>query len=75
MIVELRKSFKQSGSGQIFVTSHNPETIRKFTDGSTLCLTRSSHLEPTRSRWLTDVSYDGDLIHSLIRDDLSDVSE
>lgn len=75
MIAELRKSFKQSGTGQIFITSHNPESIRKFTDGSTLCLTRSSHLEPTRSSWLADIGYDGDLINTLIRDDLSNVSE
>ena len=68
MVVALRKSFAQSG--QLFVTSHNPEAIRKFSDESTLYLDRKSHLEPTRARWLSDLSYQGDLIDSLIRGDI-----
>lgn len=68
MTAELRKSFKQSG--QLFVTSHNPEAIRKFSDESTLVLERKSHLEPTTARWLNDLSYPGDLINSLIRGDI-----
>lgn len=70
MIVALRKSFKQSG--QLFLTSHNPEAIRKFSDETTLCLDRKSHLEPTTARWLSDLTYNGDLINSLIRGDLND---
>lgn len=73
MMTALRKSFKHSRSGQIFVTSHNPESIRRFSDENTLLLSRRSHLEPTRWRWLSDTNYNGDLINSLIRDDLSDV--
>jgi len=68
MVVALRESFSQSG--QLFVTSHNPEAIRKFSDESTLYLDRKSHLEPTRGRWLSDLSYQGDLIDSLIRGDV-----
>jgi predicted ATPase len=74
MIAELRKSFKHSGSGQIILTSHNPESIRKFSDESTLFLTRASHLEPARGRWLSDLEYDGDLINALIRGDVADAS-
>jgi len=72
MVVALRKSFAQSG--QLFITSHNPEAIRKFTDESTLHLDRRSHLEPTRARWLSDLTYQGDLIESLIRGDISNGS-
>ena len=43
MTMELRKSFKNSGTGQIFVTSHNPEAIRKFSRPSRL--TSPSYLE------------------------------
>ena len=68
MVVALRKSFGQSG--QLFVTSHNPEAIRKFSDESTLYLERRSHLEPTQARWLSDLNYQGDLIDSLIRGDI-----
>ena len=64
MILELQKSFK--GNGQILVTSHNSETIRAFSDESTLVLDRNSHLEPTTAQWLKDVNYHGDLIESLI---------
>jgi len=73
MIVALRKSFKQSG--QIFVTSHNPETIRKFPDESTLYLDRRSHLEPTTARWLGDLRYNGDLVESLKRGDVTNGGE
>ncbi len=68
MVMALRKSFAKSG--QLFVTSHNPETIRKFSDESTLVFDRKSHLEPTRARWLSDLNTKGDLIDSLIRGDV-----
>lgn len=68
LVVALRKSFAQSG--QLFITSHNPEAIRKFSDESTLYLDRKSHLEPTRARWLSDLKLKGDLIDSLIRGDV-----
>lgn len=67
-VMALRKAF-QSG-GQFIATSHNSETIRSFSDESTLVLYRESHLEPTRIRALSEVRVDGDLIGVLVRDDL-----
>ena len=68
MMIALRKSFEKSG--QLIVTSHNPEAIRKFSDENTLYLDRRSHLEPTTARWLSDLNYKGDLVEALIRGDL-----
>lgn len=73
LVMALRKSFE--ASGQLLVTSHNPEAIRKFSDETTLVLDRHSHLEPTKSRWLSDLTYHGDLIESLIRGDVGNGSE
>jgi predicted ATPase len=67
-ITSLRESFKNSG--QILITSHNPEAIRKFSDENTLLLDRKSHLEPTLIRRLKDLSIQGDLIERLILGDL-----
>jgi len=64
----LRRSFKESG--QILVTSHNSEAIRKFSAENTFVLDRKSHLEPTLIRVLSDVSVTGDLVNALIRDDV-----
>ena len=64
----LRRSFKNSG--QILVTSHNEEAIRKFSDENTFVLDRKSHLEPTLIRRLSDLSFTGDLINSLISGDI-----
>lgn len=69
MMIALRKSFEKSG--QLIVTSHNPEAIRKFSDENTLYLDRKSHLEPTTARWLSDLNYKGDLVEALIRGDLT----
>jgi hypothetical protein len=51
-------------------TTHHPETIRKFSDETTFVLTRKSHLDPTVVRPLADVTYVGDLINALIRDEI-----
>lgn len=59
-VVALRKSF-QAG-GQFIATSHNPEAIRRFSDGNTLLLHRRSHLEPTVVRRLDDIQVGGDLV-------------
>jgi ABC-type Mn2+/Zn2+ transport system ATPase subunit len=67
-IMALRRSFKNSG--QILVTSHNEEAIRKFSDENTFVLDRKSHLEPTLIRRLSDLSFTGDLINSLISGDI-----
>jgi predicted ATPase len=67
-ITSLRRSFKDSG--QILVTSHNPEAIRKFSNENTFILDRKSHLEPTLMRLLSDIPVTGDLINSLICGDI-----
>ncbi|AUS99203.1 ATPase [Nostoc sp. CENA543] len=67
-VTSLRRSFKPHG--QILVTSHNPEAIRKFSDTNTLVLQRKTHLEPTLIRLLSDLSVQGDLVDALIRGDI-----
>jgi hypothetical protein len=64
----LRRSFKNNG--QILVTSHNEEAIRKFSDENTFVLDRKSHLEPTLVRLLSDTTIRGDLADTLIRGDI-----
>jgi energy-coupling factor transporter ATP-binding protein EcfA2 len=73
LMMALRRSFENSG--QLIVASHNPEAIRKFSDETTLCFNRESHLEPSTSRWLSEIGYKGDLIESLIRGDVIDGSK
>lgn len=53
-VTALRRSFKNSG--QILVTSHNEEAIRKFSNENTFILDRKSHLEPTLIRLLRGAS-------------------
>jgi predicted ATPase len=67
-VMELRRTF-QSG-GQFIATSHNPETIRRFSDENTLVLYRNSHLEPTIARSLDKISRNGDVVSALVRGDL-----
>ncbi|AFZ59827.1 AAA family ATPase [Anabaena cylindrica FACHB-243] len=67
-IASLRQSFKNNG--QILVTSHNPEAIRKFSNENTLVIDRKSHLEPTLIRLLSDIPVTGDLINALIGGDI-----
>ncbi len=67
-ITSLRRSFKNSG--QILVTSHHEEGIRKFSNENTFVLDRKSHLEPTLIRLLSDISIPGDLVDALIRGDI-----
>lgn len=64
----LRSAFLSQG--QILVTSHNPETIRRFSNENTFILDRKSHLEPTLIRLLKDVAPTGDLVDALIRGDI-----
>jgi ABC-type cobalamin/Fe3+-siderophores transport system ATPase subunit len=65
----LRKAFQTSG-GQFIATSHNPETIRSFSDETTLVLYRKNHFEPTLVRPLSEIQISGDLISALIRGDV-----
>jgi predicted ATPase len=67
-VTQLRKMANHKG--QFIATSHHPETIRSFSDESTLVFTRKSHLEPTVVRTLADLPYHGDLIEALIRDEI-----
>jgi len=73
VVMALRKSFQRKG--QIFLASHNPEAIRKFSDENTLLLDRKSRLEPTTHRWLSELNRQGDLVESLIRGDLGNGSQ
>jgi AAA domain, putative AbiEii toxin, Type IV TA system len=67
-VVALRKAFQTSG--QLIATSHNMETIRRFSDENTLVLYRNSHLEPTLVRLLEETHHSGDLVSTLVRGDL-----
>ncbi|MGK7905070.1 MAG: AAA family ATPase [Hormoscilla sp.] len=67
-VISLRRSFKNGG--QILVTSHNPEAIRKFSDENTFVLHRKSHLEPTLLELLSDIYIRGNLVDALIRGDV-----
>lgn len=67
-ISSLRSSFKNSG--QILVTSHDQEAIRKFSNENTFVLDRKSHLEPTLIRLLNDIYVPGDLVDALISGDI-----
>jgi len=67
-IAELRRSFPVNG-GQVLVTSHNAEVIRRFSDESTLLLGRRNHLEPTQTRRLDELPTTVDRVDALILGD------
>ncbi len=67
-VMALRRAFQNGG--QLLITSHNPEAVRKFSDENTLIMKRPSHLEPTIVRMLSDIQVQGDLVDALIRDDV-----
>lgn len=71
-IMALRRAFK--AQGQLIVTSHNPEAIRRFSDENTLILFRNSHLEPTLVRSVGDLRTAGDIkgsfLDALVRGDI-----
>lgn len=67
-ITALRRAFESGG--QMLMTSHNPESIRRFSDENTLVLYRGSHLEPTRVRLLEDLEIQGDRIQAFIAGDI-----
>ncbi|MFM6004037.1 MAG: AAA family ATPase, partial [Sphaerospermopsis kisseleviana] len=69
--MSLRRSF--TNNGQLLVTSHNPEAIKKFSDENTFFLDRKSHLEPTLIRLISEIPGRGDrvdLIDDLICGDI-----
>ena len=67
-VMALRRAFHSGG--QLMVASHNPETIRTFSDENTWLLDRKSHLEPTVIRPLTELQHDGDLVQAILAGDL-----
>lgn len=67
-VIALRRGFQQGG--QILITSHNAEAIRRFSNDSTWLLGRRSHLEPTLIRLLQDVAPTADLIQKLVEGDI-----
>lgn len=67
-VMALRKAFQSSG--QFIATSHNPETIRRFSEENTLYLYRNSHIEPTVIRPLSELHFSGDIVDALVRGDV-----
>jgi len=67
-VTSLRRSFETGG--QFLATSHNSEAIRKFSNENTLVLYRNNHLEPTLVKRLSDISFKGDIIDTLICGDI-----
>jgi energy-coupling factor transporter ATP-binding protein EcfA2 len=67
-VMALRRAFQSAG--QLVITSHNPEAIRRFSIENTLCLHRCNHLEPVTVRPADKLPINGDLVDTLIRDDL-----
>jgi predicted ATPase len=71
-VMALRRAFQDGG--QLIVTSHNPEAIRRFSDESTLVLHRNSHLEPTLVRSVEDIrtagGVRGDFVDALLTGDV-----
>ncbi len=67
-VMALRRGFHKDG--QILMTSHNAEAIRRFSDDSTWVLGRRSHLEPSVIRRLEELAPTVDLVQRLIDGDL-----
>ena len=64
----LRRAFE--AGGQIVMTSHNAETIRRFSDENTLLVFRRDHFEPTRVRTIASLGRSDDLVEALLRGDV-----
>jgi predicted ATPase len=64
----LRRAFESGG--QILMTSHNAETIRRFSDENTLLVFRRDHFEPTRVRTIASLGRSDDLVEALLRGDV-----
>ncbi len=68
-VTSLRRVF--TSSGQVLLTSHHPEAIRRFSNECTFILTRRSHLEPTLIKLLDSIPITGDLVDALISGDVN----
>ncbi|WP_207878179.1 AAA family ATPase [Pseudomonas sp. 32_A] len=67
-VMALRQGFYKGG--QIIMTSHNEEAVRRFSNDNTWVIGRRSHLEPSIIRLLEDLPPRPDVIQSLIYGDL-----
>jgi predicted ATPase len=67
-VMALRSAFQVGG--QVIMTSHNSEAIRRFSEDNTLFLHRKNHLEPTLVRPISELQISGDLVNALVRDDV-----
>lgn len=67
-VLHLRRAFEQQG--QIIMTTHNEETIRKFSNENTWVLGRKSHLEPTQLRLLGELASGSNVVQSLLLGEL-----
>jgi ABC-type transport system involved in cytochrome c biogenesis ATPase subunit len=60
----LKKHFLQKG--QIIISTHNPETIVRFSEDNTYIFFRNDHVSPTRiktvSQWRKDTQFEGDFV-------------
>jgi len=63
-VMALRRSFRRGG--QILMSSHNEEAVRRFSDDNTWVLGRKSHLEPTVIRLLETLHPSGDVVQALL---------
>ncbi|KAB2927318.1 MAG: AAA family ATPase [Candidatus Contendobacter sp.] len=68
-VMELRRTFEQGG--QVVMTSHNPEAIRRFSSENTWVLDRKNHLEPTLIRLLEELPKSEDLVQAWIAGDIA----
>ena len=72
LVMGLRRAFRDAG--QLFVISHNPETVRRFSDDNTFYLSRRSHLEPTTYKTVGAMrengDYAGSFVDALLRGDI-----
>jgi ABC-type multidrug transport system ATPase subunit len=72
-VMALRRAFLNKG--QLIVTSHNPEAIRRFSDENTLVLYRHGHLEPSRIKSVEELrkngDFDGNFVDAVLRGDIA----
>jgi predicted ATPase len=71
-VMALRKAFQDRG--QLIVTSHNPEAIRRFSESNSLYLSRKSHMEPTIVTTIESLrasgQFEGGFVDALLRGDI-----
>jgi ATPase subunit of ABC transporter with duplicated ATPase domains len=67
-VTALRRAFEYGG--QVLMTSHNAEALRRFSDENTLMLFRRGHLEPTRLKFLEEIGVSGDRVEAFLRGDI-----